>query len=634
MNIDKRKGLQTALAYVQQGKLDQAIAEYQAILEAEPNNCNVLNALGDLSARVGNKTEAIAHFMRLGEVYRGDGLYVRAVALYKKVVKLAPMHIEASSACAELYAEQGLIAEAKLQFQGLADHYLNRGDLSRTMEIYEKIIRMDPGHRPTLSKVVKVLVRPGQVGEALSELNALGMRLVEAGQIEDARQIYQGAVEFLRSQGRAAEAKSFTDALNSLPPGEEEALAAAFPGDGDDAKPVGIVTEETTPLEIFPGFSVGQEEVLALELESPVLEQEVPVLAQESPVLEQQAPPLNLHEELGGWFEIEPEGVVSPDDDSQPLKGIVEQVEDRVTPDEMVQVDVSIGEEAESGGEAGPTTIELERFGGSDELVTLAEQPASPVERGDSQTLAGELQEARFFLQQGMLREAQAIFQRILLHKPEYALAKQHLAEVERLLEEPTREESPPSDVKKASVSRGVDARAPRGDYVDLGAELIEELGRGEPPLPPGLEPRVERMLSQLGEGIHDQLDVTDYETHYNLGMAYRDLELYDQAIEELRLAANDAAYRVRCASLLGLCYLAKSEPERSIEELLKGLAATEAGTEERWGILYDLATAYEALGNAKKALEALVAIYSEAPRFRDIRVRVRDLRGRFETGR
>ena len=360
----------------------------------------------------------------------------------------------------------------------------------------------------------------------------------------------------------------------------------------------------------------------------------MPVLAQESPVLEQQAPPLNLHEELGGWFEIEPEGVVSPDDDSQPLKGIVEQVEDRVTPDEMVQVDVSIGEEAESGGEAEPTTIELERFGGSDELVTLAEQPASPVERGDSQTLAGELQEARFFLQQGMLREAQAIFQRILLHKPEYALAKQHLAEVKRLLEEPTREESPPPDVKKASVSRGVDARAPRGDYVDLGAELIEELGRGEPPLPPGLEPRVERMLYQLGEGIRDQLDVTDYETHYNLGMAYRDLELYDQAIEELRLAANDATYRVRCASLLGLCYLAKSEPERSVEELLKGLAATEAGTEERWGILYDLATAYEALGNAKKALEALVAIYSEAPRFRDIRVRVRDLRGRFETGR
>ncbi|MEE9182509.1 MAG: tetratricopeptide repeat protein, partial [candidate division NC10 bacterium] len=268
MSIDKRKGLQTALAYVQQGKLDQAIAEYQTILEAEPNNCNVLNALGDLSARVGNKTEAIAHFMRLGEVYRGDGLYVRAVALYKKVLKLAPMHIEASSACAELYAEQGLIAEAKLQFQGLADHYLNRGDLSRTMEIYEKIIRMDPGHRPTLSKVVKVLVRPGQVGEALSELNALGMRLVEAGQIGDARQIYQGAVEFLRSQGRAAEAKSFTDALNSLPPDEAEALAAAFPGDGDNAEPVGIVTEETAPLEIFPGFSVEQEEVPALELES------------------------------------------------------------------------------------------------------------------------------------------------------------------------------------------------------------------------------------------------------------------------------------------------------------------------------------------------------------------------------
>ena len=90
----------------------------------------------------------------------------------------------------------------------------------------------------------------------------------------------------------------------------------------------------------------------------------------------------------------------------------------------------------------------------------------------------------------------------------------------------------------------------------------------------------------------------------------------------------------MRCASLLGLCYLVKGEPERAVEELLKGVAATEAGTEERWGILYDLATAYEALGNGKKALETLLAIQSEMPKFRDIRVRVRDLRNRLDASR
>ena len=95
----KRQHLQSALTYVQQGKLDRAIAEYEAILRADPNDCNVLNALGDVCARTGNTADAIGYFMRLAEAYRLDGLYVRAVAVYKKMLKLDPLNAYASLAC-------------------------------------------------------------------------------------------------------------------------------------------------------------------------------------------------------------------------------------------------------------------------------------------------------------------------------------------------------------------------------------------------------------------------------------------------------------------------------------------------------------------------------------------------------
>ncbi len=593
MEKGKRHHLQSALGYVQQGKLDRAIAEYEAILRADPADCNVLNALGDLCARTGNKADAIGYFMRLGEAYRLDGLYVRAVAVYKKMLKLDPSNAEASLACGDLYAEQGLIAEAKLQFQGLADHYVRRGDMASALDMFEKMIQIDPGHHPTLHKLAGILVRPGGVENALSRLDALRERLIVAGQADDARQIYKKAVELLRSQGREAEAARFAAGLNSLGPlegeaGTAEGALAAFGEDGDSLGLSEMAAESSTPLEIMPGSGVDSQELLSFD-----------------------------EPDMIGKLELERV-----------------KAESHSGPEERMGGDGSIYEEAGflGGGEPGPIQLDLsEGFAG---LGAIPGEAAEDVELVGSQTPDDELQEAKFFMEQGMLQEARAILHRILRRDPEHRQAKQHLAEIEGSEAAPPMKESPRPEVKKPSVFRVTEAKAPPEVFVDLAGELSKELSHSELSAPTDLEPEVQHLLHQLDEGIRDQLDVTDYETHYNLGLAYRDLELYEKAIAEFRLAANDASYRVRCASLLGLCYMAKGDPERSVEELLKGLSAAKAASEERWGILYDLATAYEASGDMGKSLETLATIHSEAPKFRDIRVRIRDLRARVDKGR
>lgn len=540
MNKDKRKGLERALAYIQQGKLDRAFDAYQTVLKADPADSNVLNALGDLCARMGNKAEAITYFMRLGGAYRDDGLTVRAIAVYKKVLKIDPSHTEASLACADQYAEQGLRAEAKQQFQGIADHYLRRGNLSKTLEIYEKMIRVDPAHRPTLSKVAGILTRPGGVEESLTGLNSLGERLLGSGHAEVARQLYEAVVDLFRSHGREAEATRAAEGLNAIRLAEEEAKTA----------------------EVATAPSAGE-------------------------------------------------------------KGLIEA-------EEMVGAGVS----ADFVEESQVATMEMDTSGGAQEVTSLVDQVEEAVEVVGSQTLTDELQEAEFFVQQGMMQEAQSAFQRILVRDPEHTVAKQKLAEIERKIAAPAKEKPRRPAAKKDTVFKVTDTQVAQGDFIDLAGELNEELALEEKASSADIEPEVQDLLHQFQAGVREQIDVTDYETHYHLGIAYKDLGLYDEAIEELRLAASDAANRVRCAGPLGLTYLAKGEPEQAVEELLEGLAATQNGTEERWGVLYDLATAYEALGDAQKALEALQSIHSESPKFRDVRTRVRDLRGRLGTGR
>jgi tetratricopeptide (TPR) repeat protein len=612
--MEKRKGLQAALEYVQQGKLDQAIAEYQAILRGDPNNPNVLNALGDLSARIGKKTEAIGHFRRLGEVYRVDGLYVRAIAVYKKVLKLDPAHFEASLACAEMYVEQGLTAEAKLQFQGVLDHFLRKGEVPGALEVCEKMMRLEPGQPAIIAKVAGILARPASPGHLLPKLKGIEERLVAAGQIQDLRQAYEKTAEMLSSQRRAADAAFFTDRLQLLDPAKaeakvDEALAAVFPGVGERQDPASEAEEAGGLLEIFPGSAdEGEQEEPALVLE--------------------------LSGDFHGVSERESAEVASPGEAHLAAPDVGGIPEDRLTPDETVELRVSAtGEESATDDDAAPTTIELDPEASTEELDVLVGRSPEPVQRIAPQKLAEEMQEARFYLKQGMPHEARAILQRILRRDPEHTIARQLLMEIERVTEK-AQEEKRPAPVKRESpLFRVADAKAPAGEFVDLAGEISEELEREETPLPAGLEPEVKRMLKELEQGIRSQLDVTDYETHYNLGIAYKDLELYDSAIGELRLATNDPTFRVRCASLMGLCFLAKGEADQAVEELLKGLAATQAGTEERWGVLYDLATAYEALGNGQKALEALLAIQNEMPRFRDVRARVRDIRTRLDAG-
>lgn len=536
---DKRKSLERAVTYIQQGKLDRAFDAYQTILKADPADSNVLNALGDLCARMGNKAEAINYFMRLGEVYREDGLNVRAIAVYKKVLKLDPSHNEASLACADQYAEQGLIAEAKQQYQGIAEYYLRRGNLAKTLEIYEKMIHIDPGNRPILSKVAGILTRPGGVEESLALLNELGERLVGAGHADAARQLYEAVVDLFRSNGREAEAARAIQGLNA----------------------VRLVAEEARAAEVATAPS---EELLETE--------------------------------------------------------------------EIVEAGVAGGGAAEFGEQAEVGAI-LDSSEASQEVTSLVDQTEESIEVVGTDAFADQLQEAQFFVQQGMMQEARAAFQQILEQDPEHPVAKQQLAEIEHKAKISAKEKPRRPTAKRDTVFRVAETHAAQGDFVDLAGELSAELTRQETGSSADIEPEVQDLLHQFQEGVREQIEVTDYETHYHLGIAYKDLGLYDEAIEELKLAATDTAYRVRCAGPLGLTYLAMGEPDRAVEELLKGLHATQNGTEERWGVLYDLATAYEAQGNAQKALETLQAIQSDSPKFRDIRTRVRDLRGHLGAG-
>lgn len=133
MSYTKANDLRKAEKLVQQGKVKLAIKEYENLVASNPGDTNLLNILGDLYVRDGRNDDAIITFVKLAEATLRDGHTPRAIAVYKKIYKLAPGNADVALKLAELYIRQNLIVEARKQYLELADYYTKNGAVSRRL---------------------------------------------------------------------------------------------------------------------------------------------------------------------------------------------------------------------------------------------------------------------------------------------------------------------------------------------------------------------------------------------------------------------------------------------------------------------------------------------------------------------
>jgi len=165
------------------------------------------------------------------------------------------------------------------------------------------------------------------------------------------------------------------------------------------------------------------------------------------------------------------------------------------------------------------------------------------------------------------------------------------------------------------------------GDFFDLAAELESELGEeGEEVSLSEEEQSLEEIFKEFKKGVEQQLDSEDYDTHYNLGIAYKEMGLIDESISEFQLASKDPKRAVECASMLGLCFLEKGMPQLAIKWYRKGLEMPEITEEEHVGLLYDLGSAFLEVGDTDNAQKAFMEVYGMNTNYRDIVSRIKQL--------
>ena len=132
-----------------------------------------------------------------------------------------------------------------------------------------------------------------------------------------------------------------------------------------------------------------------------------------------------------------------------------------------------------------------------------------------------------------------------------------------------------------------------------------------------------------------DDSDSGDYETHYNLGTAFKEMGLMEEAIGEfqkaLKAVGSDVASEefVRCCNMLGLCFVDKGLPQVAVKWFARGLSSPGRNEETYQALRYDLGCAQEMAGNDKAALETFLDVYGVNITYRDVSEKIESLKNR-----
>jgi tetratricopeptide (TPR) repeat protein len=233
--------------------------------------------------------------------------------------------------------------------------------------------------------------------------------------------------------------------------------------------------------------------------------------------------------------------------------------------------------------------------------------------------LEAALEEAEFFASRGLFDDAKAILNEQMSRHPNHPLL------LERMEEIATQEQA---------TARGSGTREmPRDRSFDIAASLdaIESLGGGPVTTPgafeqPSQQVDVEEVFAKFKEGVAKQISLDDAQSHYDLGVAYKEMQLLEDSVREFDLAARDPKRECMCRAMIGQIQMERGNVNEAIDAFMRGLHAQVRTPDQEMMLCFEIGSAYEVKKMTKEALSYYQRVLRRDPSYRDVQDRVRRL--------
>ncbi len=668
--FDREAALKAAEKALKLGKVDAAIAEYVKVVESQPRDWNSANALGDLYVRAKKIDKGLEQYTRIADHLAEEGFYGKALALFKKILKLKPDDEYALLQSGDLAAKQGTLADAKQFFMQVAEKRKARGDKKGAAEVAIKLGTLDPEDLDARIRAGQMAAEMGDTATALREYREVAGKLRQVDKHTEALAPLQMAYDLdksdegVRGQLFTAYLDSNPDAARKVASGASELkqLVAALEKSGNTEAMLDVLgqiaQDDPSDLEVRAGLALAYVSRGDIEKAKTYLSAET---AGTNPALWLTLAEMELRaNRLPEGKSAIVQALTLDRNQTQAAVVLACRLAETNSEAGYQPID-AVADAALADGDYAAAAVALHEFTTRvrSHLVALMRLVEICVDGGLEATMyEAQASLADAYLDQGRAMEARIISEDLVAREPwnkvnidrfRRALVMLGESDPDAIISDRLSGESPFLATEKMDLNEGMSfeppppapevaplapppeiketrkakAKQPESGSVEI--DLTEMLNDepGEPARPLPLVPPPARSLDQVFRGMRDASAGASSEEaaaeQYRLALTYHEMGMPDDAIKALEGATRSPRQRFDAASMLGRLYLERNDTTRAIEWLERAAEAPAPTPDAGRALLYDLAKTLESVGEHSRALAVFVELESESGGYRDV---------------
>jgi tetratricopeptide (TPR) repeat protein len=243
--IDRSTVLHSAQLFASRGQFDAAINEWKKLSVESPGDGSIFNSIGELHLKRHATTDAVTAFAQAANAFRAEGATLKAIATYKKILKLDPSRYDVYRYLGDLNAERGLLSSAVQDYLTLGKHYLKAGKSKDALDIYKKIVSQDPSNLDAQQRVAELCLQENMQDEATKVYLQLGRERSAQQRYAEAKDAYQAV---LRIDPANSEAAQFIEHFKKADGGPSRVAKAGAVSGGPlpkSTEPLNLLSEAT-----------------------------------------------------------------------------------------------------------------------------------------------------------------------------------------------------------------------------------------------------------------------------------------------------------------------------------------------------------------------------------------------------